>query len=185
MSVLSRILRTLLTVPVLLILCYATWAQQDPPKNPSLIPLPKSDDICDKTGDQFMDELRMKQCIKQQQKEYRDLLDNGEEAVKLSSELEKAIEKTQNLETGDQKKLDRLEKLFKKIRGSLGGEEDEPAAEEEKPLSLQAAVKRLSEKASGLLDELKKSTRYSISVVAIQSSNMIIRLVRYIRFSKN
>jgi hypothetical protein len=99
--------------------------------------------------------------------------------------LEKAVDKTENLAAQDQKKLDRLEKLFKKIRNSLGGEEDEPDVEEEKPLSLKLAIQRLNERATGLLDELKKSTRYSISVVAIQTSNVIIRLVRYIRFSKN
>ncbi len=52
-------------------------------------------------------------------------------------------------------------------------------------MSLKSAILALNEKAAGLLDELKKSTRYSISVAAIQGSNIIIRLVRYIRFSKN
>jgi hypothetical protein len=185
MSLSSRVLRILLAAPLLFVLWHSVSAQQDTPKNPSQIPLPQSDDICDKTGDQMMDELRMKACIKQQQKEYSDLLDNGEEAVKLSSELEKAVESKPNLAAGDQKKLDRLEKLFKKIRSSLGGEEDDPSPDEEKPLSIKAAVEKLNEKAASLLNELKKSTRYSVSVAAIQSSNMIIRLVRYIRFSKN
>ncbi|HEV7646238.1 MAG TPA: hypothetical protein VGO50_20050 [Pyrinomonadaceae bacterium] len=178
-------MKTLLAAPLLLVLWHSAAAQQDNSQNPSIVPLPKNQDICEKTGDQMMDELRMKACIKQQQKEYSDLLDNGEEAVKLSTELEKAVDKTENLAAPDQKKLDRLEKLFKKIRNSLGGEEDEPDAEEEKPLSLKSAIQKLNERATGLLDELKKSTRYSISVAAIQTSNAIIRLVRYIRFSKN
>lgn len=179
-----RAMKTLLAAPLLLVLWHSSAAQQDNTQTPSIVPA-RNENICEKTGDQMMDELRMKACIRQQQKEYRDLLDNGEEAVKLSTELEKAVDKTENLAAQDQKKLDRLEKLFKKIRSSLGGEEDEPGAEEEKPLSLRSAIQKLSERATGLLDELKKSTRYSISVAAIQTSNVIIRLVRYIRFSKN
>ncbi len=105
-----------------MILWHSAAAQQDPSRNPSILPDTKSDDLCEKTGDPLMDELRMKACIKQQQKVYRDLLDNGEEAVKLSGELEKTVDKTDSLAAEDQKKLDRLEKLFKKIRNSLGGE---------------------------------------------------------------
>jgi len=185
MSFSSRIMRIFLAAPLLLILWYSASAQEDSRKDPSAIPAPKGDNICDKTGDQFMDELRMRACIKQQQREYRDLLDNGEEAAKISSELEKEVEKTQSLTAEDQKKIDRLEKLFKKIRGSLGGEDDDPGADEEKPLSLANAVEKLNEKAAGLFDDLKKSTRYSISVTAIQTSNMMIRLLKYIRFGKN
>jgi DNA repair exonuclease SbcCD ATPase subunit len=179
-------MKILLAAPLLLVLWNSAAAQQDISKNDSIMPtIIKPEEVCEKTGEPLMDELKMKACIKQQQKEYRELLDNGEEAVKLSGELEKAVDKTAALATDDQKKLDRLEKLFKKIRNSLGGEEDEPTAEEEKPLSVKSAIQKLNEKASGLLDELKKSTRYSISVVAIQSSNAVIRLVRYIRFNKN
>jgi len=133
----------------------------------------------------LLDEIRIKACIKQQQKEYRELLDNGEEAVKLSVELEKSFEKAQNLAAEDQKKLDRLEKLFKKIRNSLGGEEDDPSSDEKKPQTLKDAINNLNEKASNLLNELKKTTRYSISVIAIQSSNAVLRLVKYIRFTRN
>jgi hypothetical protein len=149
----------------------------------------KSDDeepYCKKTGDAMLDEMRIKLCIKHQQKEFQELLDNGEEAAKISTELEKSFEKSSSLAVEDQKKLDRLEKLCKKIRNSLGGEDDEaPVIAEDKPLSLKTAVTTLSEKASNLLDELKKTTRYSISVVAIQSSNTVIKLVKFIRFSKN
>jgi hypothetical protein len=185
MSTFSRILRILLAAPLVLIFWQATAAQQEPPEKPSQIPFPKSEDICDKTGDVIKDELLLRQCFKRQQSEYDDLLENGDEAVKLSTELEKRVEKTQNLASDDQKKLERLEKLFKKIRSSLGGDDDDPSPDEDKPMSVKAAVSTLNEKAVALLSELKKTTRYSISVAAIHSSNAIIRLVKYIRFGKN
>lgn len=188
----AKYFRVILLLPLLLVLGSATQAQRNPDSNSNSDSRPQlkndeDDTFCRKTGDAIFDEMRIKACIKQQQKEFRELLDNGEEAVKLSSELEKTVEKSSGLMAEDQKKLERLEKLFKKIRNSLGGEDDEEAPAEEKPssLSLKAAVSTLSEKASNLLAELKKTTRYSISVLAIQSSNTIIRLVKYIRFSKN
>jgi hypothetical protein len=181
----AGIFRILLAMPLLLVLWQGASAQIDAEnKEPKRSPLLQTEDPCQKTGDQLMDEIRIKACIRQQQKEYRELLSNGEEAAKLSAEVEKAFDKTAVLASEDQKKLERLEKLFKKIRSSLGGEEDDPSAEEDKPMTLKTAIDALNEKASSLLDELKKTTRYSISVDAIQNSNIVIRLVRYIRYSK-
>jgi hypothetical protein len=185
MSFFSRILRIILVAPLVLIFWQAAAAQQEPPENPSQTPFPKSDDICDKTGDVIKDELRLRQCFKRQQSEYDDLLENGNEAVKLSTELEKSVDKAQSLALDDQKKLERLEKLFKKIRSSLGGDDDDPTPDEDKPMSVKAAVLSLNEKAVALLSELKKTTRYSISVAAIHSSNAIIRLVKFIRIGKD
>lgn len=140
---------------------------------------------CKKTGDRIYDEMIVKQCIKNQQKEYKELLSNGEEAAKLSTELEQSFEKSPDLTAADQKKLDRVEKLLKKIRSSLGANSDDEALPgDDKPLTVKAAFSALSESATGLLAELKKTTRYSVSVVAIQSSNAVIRLVKFIRFGK-
>jgi hypothetical protein len=186
MSFSSCILRILLVAPLVLIFWQAAAAQQqEPAENNSQIPFPKSEDICDKTGDVIKDELRLRQCFKRQQSEYDDLLENGNEAVKLSTELEKSVDKAAGLASDDQKKLERLEKLFKKIRSSLGGDDDDPTPDEDKPMSVKAAVLSLNEKAVSLLSELKKTTRYSISVAAIHSSNAIIRLVKFIRIGKN
>jgi hypothetical protein len=187
----AKYFRVLFFLPLLLV-CAGSMQAQMPnsteQSSESTKPQLKSDEeepICRKTGDAIFDEMRIKLCIKQQQKDYQELLNNGEEAAKLSSELEKSFEKSSTLAAEDQKKLDRLEKLGKKIRSSLGGEDDEAPVVEDKPLSLKTAVMTLSEKATGLLEELKKTTRYSISVVAIQTSNTVIKLVRFIRFSKN
>ena len=115
------------------------------------------------------------------------MLAHGEEAVRLSEELENSFEKNNKLNSNDVEKLEKIEKLFKKIRKELGGDSDGDEVKTEiaeKPSTIKNAILTLKESATGLYDELKKTSRYSISVVAIQSSNTLINIVRYIRFWK-
>jgi seryl-tRNA synthetase len=120
--------------------------------------------------------------IDREKKDYEDLIKRGEESAKLSEELEQSFAKHNRLTPEDQKKLDRLEKNLKKIRSELGGDSDE---EEENPSSIHNAFKALQSYTSTLVDELKKTTRYSISATAIETSNAVLKIVRFIRFGKN
>lgn len=125
--------------------------------------------------------------IKSEEKEYQELVNRGEEAAKLSEELNDSLENNQSFTAEDVKKIDRLEKLVKKIRDDLGAEDvlDKNALQNEGPQSLQVVVKNIKEDAADLLAEIKKIGRHSISVVAIESSNTLLRLVRFLRFNKN
>jgi membrane-associated HD superfamily phosphohydrolase len=123
--------------------------------------------------------------IEREKKEYEELLQNGEEAVKLSESLEKSFTESNSLSAEDQKKLDRLEKLAKKIRRELGANDSDNVEEEEKPSSMHNAFKTLQSSTGKLVAELKKTTRHSISVIAIQSSNAFLKVIKFIRFSKN
>lgn len=164
-----------------MIFSVATFAQGDastwngrPPKKEEL---PKN-----------IQETMAKQRIAREKKEYEELLERSEEAVKLSEELEKSFAVSNRLSSEDQKKLDRLEKLVKKIRGDLGGDDDDADEEEnpknKKPSTMGTAFKTLKTNAADLFSEIKKSTRYSVSVVAIQTSNALLKLVKFIRFGK-
>lgn len=128
----------------------------------------------------------IKQRIERQKKEYEELVKKSEEAVKLSEELEKAYASNSRISDQDYKKLEKLEKLVKKIRSDLGGSDDgdDFADEEENHSSLTEALKFLQENAVKLYNELKKSTRYTVSVVAVKSSNALLRVLRFIRFGK-
>jgi septal ring factor EnvC (AmiA/AmiB activator) len=135
-------------------------------------------------------ETMAKQRIEREKKEYEELLQRSEEAVKLSEELEKSFANSNQISAEDQKKLDRLEKLVKKIRSELGADDDDgerEAAEKEKvekPSTMVNAFKTLQTNAAQLFNEIKKSTRYSVSVIAIQTSNALLKLVKFIRFGK-
>lgn len=121
--------------------------------------------------------------IEREQKDFEELLERGDEALKVSAEIEKSFAENNKLSSDDRKKLDRLEKLVKKIRSDLGGDDDD-AAEEKTPSDVADAVKLIRENTVKLVDELKKTTRYSISAVAIHSSNILLRVVKFIRFGK-
>lgn len=133
-------------------------------------------------------ETMARQRIEREKKEFEELLRRSEEAVKLSQELEKSYLAAKQLSAADQKKLERLEKLLKKIRSELGGNDDDDAKEEagrrERPEDVLGALKSLQSNATQLFDEIKKSTRYSISVISIQTSNALLRLVKFIRFGQ-
>jgi hypothetical protein len=68
------------------------------------------------------------------------------------------------------------------------GDEDEdglPGEDETKLSSVADAVKILQEKTGSVLKEVKKMTRHSISVAAIQTSNAVLKVIRFIRFGRN
>ena len=127
-----------------------------------------------------------KQRIKSEEKQFRELVERGEEAVRLGAELSSSLETSEQLSAADVKKVERLEKLVKKIRDDLGAEDDdsEKTAAEEKPQSLTAIVKNIKEDTANLLSEIKRIGRHSISVVAIESSNALLKMVRFLRFRK-
>jgi len=126
--------------------------------------------------------------IDREKKDFAELLKRGEEAVKLSDELEKSFVQNNQLSSEDRKKLDRLEKLVKKIRQDIGGKDDESADNFESKnhqSSMHTALKFLQTNTVKLVDELKKTSRHSISVVAVESSNLLLTIVRFLRFGKN
>lgn len=125
-----------------------------------------------------------KQEFERRRKDFEEMLENGEQAVKLTEEVEYSFNKNNKLTSNEIQKLEKIEKLLKKIRNELGGDGDDDADKPAKPLTIKSAILALKETSANLYAELKKTSRYSISVVAIQSSNKLIDIVRYIRFWK-
>ena len=123
--------------------------------------------------------------LKAEETEYKELIKKSEEAAKISEELTATFKETQKFSSEDAKKIDRLEKVVKKIRQELGAEDDSDSdANNDKPLSLMNTLSTIKDKTADLLSELKKTSRYSISVVAIESSNALLKLVRFIKSPK-
>ncbi len=136
---------------------------------------------------QNVKESLAKMCIERQKKEYSEMIKRGDEALELSEDLEKAFAANNSLSAEDRKKLERLEKIVKKIRSDLGGDDDGKAVQtddENTPLSMGNAFQVLRENTVKLVDIMKKSTRYSVSAVAIESSNVLLKVVKFLRFGK-
>ena len=126
--------------------------------------------------------------IEKEKKDHEEMLKRGQDALNLSSDLEKAVDSDQKLTGTDLEKLDKLERLVKRIRGELGGgDDDEESVEkqkEERPVDVVHGVKALRSVTLKLVDELKKTTRFTISAAAIRTTNAVLRLTRFLRFSK-
>lgn len=120
------------------------------------------------------------------------MLQRGQEALELVEKLTTATEDKTVLSAQDKKNLADLEKLVARIRRDLGGSDDKqplnfPVHQGDEPEdvpdsnSLSDAIRFMKKKTVTLVDELSRSSRFSVSAVAIQSSNTIIRLTRYLR----
>lgn len=132
-------------------------------------------------------EMFAKQRLKAEEKEFNEMIDRSEEAAKISNEVYQSFETNQKLLPDDAKKIERLEKIVKKIRNELGSEnaDDPEQASTGNSLSFNDALKNIRETSSGLLSALKKQGRFSISVVAVESSNTLLKLVRFVRQNQN
>jgi len=122
--------------------------------------------------------------IDEEKKDHDKLLKQSEEVAMLSEQIQISYTKNKVLTSKDQEKLDRVEDLLKDIRKELRAGKDDKKDKKEKLTSLNDAISNLQQNTVKLYEEVKKTTRHSISVVAIQSSNTVLKLVKFIRFKK-
>ncbi len=120
--------------------------------------------------------------IKHAEEAHKEMVERADETVELARELHSSFETSKALNREDLKKLERLEKLARKIRGSAGGDEDKLALKETPP-HLGAAMDRLAEISDELKKGVSKTSRLVVSGAVIERSNELIELIRFIRTS--
>lgn len=135
-------------------------------------------------GPRSIRETLEKMRIDKDKKNFAEMLDRGDEVLKITTQLEKSVEHDGKLSTDDIARLARVEKLAKKIREELGGSNDNEDDDSAGMPSVTDAVKTLQSSTVALYDELKKTTRFTISATAIQSTNMVLRLTRLLKITK-
>lgn len=134
-------------------------------------------------------EQLIKQRIERERKEHLAMIRRGSDALELSEKLERSLNENNQFSQEDLKDLEELEKLVSRIRKDLGGGSDKEAeqrVEEEigqKP-DVKQAFQFLKQSTVTLVEELQKSTRFTISAAAIQTSNAIITVARFLRLRK-
>jgi hypothetical protein len=125
-------------------------------------------------------ELLQRARIKHEEESHKELRQRADEAAQIGLELRKTFESRQNFNREDLKKLERVEKLARKIRGSIGGSGDD-ALPDDLPTGLETAVTQLAALTDELNQAVKKSSRLVVSGAVIERSNRLIGLVRHLR----
>ena len=118
--------------------------------------------------------------IKHEEASHQDMVDRADETAIIGEQLLNSFRKNKSLSKDDLKKLDRMEKLVRKIRGGAGGsDDDEPL--DNPPQQLEKAVAKLAELSDQLNKSVQKTSRLVISAAVINSSNELIELIKHIR----
>ena len=106
----------------------AAIAQVNPPPPRSPLPPPRSDDPRDRDQTpigSFEEEIRAKRAIKLAEKDHEENLARAKEISDLVKGLQASLKDKTTIDRDSLKKIERLEKLTKKIRNEAGGEDEE------------------------------------------------------------
>ena len=128
----------------------------------------------------FEEEIRAKRMIKMAEKEHQENLDRAKEIQQIGKELKESLQGKSNLDRDSLKKIDRLEKLTKKVRGEAGGESEELTLVNP-PTDLPAAACQIGEKTEALSKEVQDTPRQVVSASVITSANILLELIKLAR----
>ena len=129
---------------------------------------------------QPLEEMYMRRAIKLAEKEHLENLDRAREAAKLSVHLKETLVAARVFDVTNRKKLEKVEKLTRRVRSEAGGSNSE-AALEPVPRDLEEALKRLVDLSDQLRKEVEKTPRQVVSLAVIESSNRLLEIIEYTR----
>ena len=128
----------------------------------------------------FEEELRAKHAIKMAEKDHQENLERAKEIAQIGKELKEGVKNQSSIDRNYLKKIDRLEKLTKKIRGEAGGE-DEEIEIANRPSDLSSAVNQVAESAVSLSKDVQKTPRQVVSASVICNANVLLELIKLLR----
>ena len=118
--------------------------------------------------------------IRREEETHKGMVERADEAAQIGDELLASYRKNNTLTRDDVKRLERLEKLARKIRGGAGGSDDKEELSDP-PGKIEGAVTRLAKLTGALKESVSKGSRLVISAAVIERSNEMIELIRHIR----
>ena len=187
LSVAGYLRAILFAAGLLLLLSSSAPAQSQNQVKPEPTPIPLRPRVSDSDKPDSPDfgspesEMRARQNIKAEKKEYDDNVTRAREASQLASELDKTYEAKKSFASEDNKKFERLEKLTKKIRSEAGGSDSDPEVKDI-PGVMEAAVKQLADMADDLRKLVEKTPRHVISAAVIDQANRLLGLLQHVRY---
>jgi len=173
---------------ILIVLCAGVAFSQTkapPIQRPSPTPPPRPVDGTFKNPNDsplttFEEEMRAKREIKIAEKEHEDNLHRAREIGDLGKQLRESFNGKSTLDRDCVKKIERLEKLTKKVRSEAGGE-DEEITITPRPTDLPAAINRIAEASETLSKDVQNTPRRVVSTTVISNANVLLELIRVAR----
>jgi uncharacterized protein YhaN len=126
------------------------------------------------------EEMVARRDIKAAEKDYQENVERAHEAAQLSTEIRDAFLRNKAFGRTEQKKLDRLEKITRKIRNEAGGSDAELTIENS-PTQIESALVRLAEISDKLRKGVEETPRQVVSASVIGSANEALEVIRVIR----
>ena len=118
--------------------------------------------------------------IRHEEESHKEMVERADEAAQLGDDILVSFKRNNSLTRDDLKRLERMEKLARKIRGGAGGSDDDEQLRDP-PGKIEGAVSRLAELTCDLKKSVSKTSRLVISAAVIERSNEMIELIRHIR----
>jgi hypothetical protein len=157
----------------------SSFAQAQSARIPEPLPIdPRSDDTPQERSP--LVDMMVKRRIRMEEKEYQENIDRAREAAQISAELRAAYSNNHRLSDADLKKLDRLEKLTKKIREEVGGSNGD-GIPDKVPFDVQSALERIDHLADALKVKMEKTPRMVVSAAVIDNANELLDLIKIVR----
>jgi len=176
---------TLATLMVIVVSVGVAHSQTTPPPPaPSPTPPPRSVDGTFKNSDDtplttFEEEIRAKREIKIAEKDHQENVNRAREIAQIGKELKDSV-KGSSRDRDCWKKIDRLEKLTKKVRSQAGGE-DEDVTIEKPPADLASALGQIADTSESLSKKVQDTPRQVVSASVIDNANVLLQLIRLAR----
>lgn len=128
----------------------------------------------------FEEEIRAKRAIKLAEKDHEQNLERARELSEIAKALQAALKDKTTIDRDSLKKLERLEKLTKKIRNGAGGE-DEEVKIVDRPTDITTAVKQVADSAEALSKNVQDTPRQVVSATVIGNANVLLELIKLLR----
>ena len=158
---------------------------QIPVQKPSPTPPPRPADGVFKNSDDtplttFEEEMRAKREIKIAEKDHEENLSRAREIAEIGKQLKDGFKNNSAPDRDCYKKIERLEKLTKKVRSEAGGE-DEELTITPSPANLPDAIKQIAEASETLSKDVQNTPRRVVSTSVISNANVLLQLIKVAR----
>ncbi|HKQ99366.1 MAG TPA: hypothetical protein VJT09_01760 [Pyrinomonadaceae bacterium] len=125
-------------------------------------------------------EMLDRQVIRAARKDYEENLERAREAAQLSTELRDSYLHNKAFGRTEQKKLERLEKITRKIRSEAGGSDGDTTLEDV-PTQIEPALARLAEVSEKMRKGVENTPRQVVSASVIERANELLEVIRFVR----